>query len=516
MPLYFLYARKSTDTEDMQVLSIESQLAELREIAKREGIEIGREFVEKQSAKRPGRPVFNEMLSRIERGEASGILCWKIDRLSRNPVDSGRVSWLLQQGTIQSITTHERTFCPTDNVLVMSVEFGMANEYVRQLAANTSRGLRAKARLGHYPCNAPVGYLNNPRTKTIVVDKRRASIVRAAFELYAENKSRLEDVSRFLFESGIRTNAGRRLGNGGKPLTRDQIKRLLSNPFYYGHFRFKGEMYEGRHAPIVEKSLFDQVQKVLQLRGRPHKEPKNNAQALCGLLRCGECGMSVTAEVKFKYQKNGNVHRYVYYRCTKKKGSCSQPHIREERLVLQVNELLEEFTMSKTCADELLRLSAEDEKEAAAAAVSAIQALRAEIEEKSEKLARLTDLYVEQDIARHDYLERKAALMSDKRSEEEQIVKLERDAASWLEPLRNWISEAQTLDEIRKNSDLPSKKSSLQKISGSNPSLRDRLIEFNPIPPYASLREARQNFSVNQSCILWVHPIGFEPMTFRM
>ena len=182
---YFLYARKSTDVEDKQVLSIESQLAELRSLAKRESLEIVAEFVEKQSAKKPGRPVFNDMLQRIQTGEAQGIICWKIDRLARNPVDGGQMSWLLQQGVIQHIQTYDRSFLPADNVLMMSVELGMANQYIRDLSVNTKRGLREKARREDFPGPAPVGYLNNPRTKTIMVDRRKAPIIKSAFELYA-------------------------------------------------------------------------------------------------------------------------------------------------------------------------------------------------------------------------------------------------------------------------------------------------------------------------------------------
>src|SRR3989338_10436936 len=112
MNKYFLYARKSTDVEDKQVLSIEAQLAELRTLAKSEGLEIAAEFVEKRSAKMPGRPVFNDMLQRIQTGEAQGIVCWKIDRLARNPVDDGLVSWLLQQATIERIATPARSYYP--------------------------------------------------------------------------------------------------------------------------------------------------------------------------------------------------------------------------------------------------------------------------------------------------------------------------------------------------------------------------------------------------------------------
>ena len=124
---YFLYARKSTDVEDKQVLSIESQLAELQALAKREQLNVVEVFVEKKSAKMPGRPVFNEMVARIQKGEAQGIVCWKIDRLARNPVDGGQIQWLLQNSIIGHIQTHDRAYYPADNVLMMSVEFGMAN-----------------------------------------------------------------------------------------------------------------------------------------------------------------------------------------------------------------------------------------------------------------------------------------------------------------------------------------------------------------------------------------------------
>jgi DNA invertase Pin-like site-specific DNA recombinase len=148
---YFLYARKSTDVEDKQILSIEAQLAELRALAKREQLNVVEVFVEKRSAKMPGRVIFGDMMARIQKGEAQGIICWKIDRLARNPVDGGQIQWLLQQGVIRHIQTHDRSHFPNDNVLMMSVELGMANEYIRQLSANTARGLRQKARQGIYP-----------------------------------------------------------------------------------------------------------------------------------------------------------------------------------------------------------------------------------------------------------------------------------------------------------------------------------------------------------------------------
>ena len=103
MQKFFLYARKSTDVEDKQVLSIDAQLTELRSFAREQGLDVIEEFIEKQSAKVPGRPIFGQMLRRIERGEANGIVSWHPDRLARNSVDGGQIIYLLDTGKLASI-----------------------------------------------------------------------------------------------------------------------------------------------------------------------------------------------------------------------------------------------------------------------------------------------------------------------------------------------------------------------------------------------------------------------------
>ncbi len=513
---YFLYARKSTDTEDKQVLSIEAQLSELRVLARRYELDIAAEFVEKRSAKTPGRPIFEDMMRRVERREAQGILCWKIDRLSRNPVDSGRVSWLLQEATIVKIITHERVYLPHDNVLLMSVEFGMANQYVRDLSVNVARGLRQKARNGVYPSIAPLGYRNDVRTRSIIVDKKKAPIVREAFEMYAQGKSRYEDIARFLFERGIMTGATRGwTKGGGKPFKREQIAYLLSNPFYAGRFRYAGEMYDGAHAPIISRELFDRVQKVLKARSNANRPPENNPQAYCGLLACGECGCSITAEVKTKVQQNGNTHRYVYYHCTKKRGKCSGQFIREEALDAELSNLLARFHLPRSWAEEMNKMADKDAQEAEQSATTSISALRAEITALDGKIARLTDLFVEQDIDRTEYLSRKRSLADAKRQLEDKVLKFERNAGHWIEPLREWINDASTLDEIAAAEDLPLKKSSLQKIFGSNLALFAREARGTAQMHWLSLPPTKesqyQNASIQELVPMMVTPRGIEP-----
>ena len=276
-------------------------------------------------------------------------------------------------------------------------------------------------------------------------------------------------------------------------------------------------MYDGTHTPIVSKKLFDQVQKVLKARSNKNRPPENNPQAYCGLLSCSECGCSITAEEKVKRQQNGNTHRYIYYHCTKKRGTCDGAYLREEVLDAELSDLLSRFHLPREWAEEMERMAEKDAHDASASAEASIRALRADIAVCDGKIARLTDLFVEQDIDRAEYLARKRALADERRQLEEQVLKFERNAAHWLEPLREWINEAQTMREIAKSEDLPLKKSSLQKIFGSNLTLHAREARGTAKMHWLSLvggKESQyQNASFPMSVPKVVGTRGFEPPT---
>jgi len=355
---YYLYTRKSTDVEDKQVLSIEAQLVELREYAKRESLHIAAEFVEKKSAKTTGRPVFGNLLAEIEQN-GGNILAWHPDRLARNSVDGGQIIYLLDSGKLGTLKFPSFWFENTSQgKFMLSIAFGQSKYYVDNLSENTKRGLRQKVRRGERPGLAPVGYINDVRTKTVVVDKRRMPIVIEAFALYAKGDQRLEDIARFLASKGILTKSG-------KQFPKDKIKRMLTNPFYYGHFRYFGEIHEGKHKAIISKKLFDEVQATLAKRGRPQKGA-TAPQIFCGLLRCATCNLAITAEKKVKHQKNGNIHEYVYYRCTRKHKTirCTEPAVTESDLATQLTDILHSYAMPKSWAEQLETMLAADEKKA--------------------------------------------------------------------------------------------------------------------------------------------------------
>ena len=499
---FFLYARKSTDVEDKQVRSIEDQITELRAFAKLENLEIVEELIEKQSAKIPGRPIFNSMIARIEQGEASGILSWNPDRLARNSVDGGKIIYLLDCGHLSFLKFPTFWFENTSQgKFMLNIAFGQSKYYIDSLSENTKRGLRQKVRRGEYPGCAPVGYLNDSRNKTVVVDRKRGSVIRKAFELYAQNNSRLEDVANFLAQHSI-------VSRKGKHLKKDRISYILSNPFYVGFFKYAGEIHEGKHQPVVSKKIFDQVQEVLKQRSRPQDRKNSLPKAFGGLLRCS-CGMGITAEI----QKG-----HTYYRCSRKSKTinCTEPYIRQEELDKQISKLLQKFSLKKDWAEQLLCLLEKDKNETAQSFTAFVQETNVRISTIKTKLQRLLDGYLEQDIERETYRNEKAKLMSEKKTLEEKTTNLEQKRTGWVEPMDKWIKEARNLPKIARENNLFAKKVAAKEIFGSNFILSAREARAKPQKQWAALGAAPQNLSKKSESLFLVHPAGFEPATLKL
>ncbi len=265
---FFIYARKSTDSEDRQVRSIGDQLSELRELADKENIEVVDVLVEKQTAKIPGRPIFAEMLKRIETGEATGILAWHPDRLARNSVDGGQIIYLVDTGVIQEMKFPTFWFDPTpQGKFMLSIAFGQSKYYVDNLSENIKRGHRQKLKNGIWPQKAPLGFLNNKETKQIYIDKEKAPIIKRAFETYAAGNHTLKNLRKIINGLGLKSRTG-------DLLSVSNYQYFLQNPIYCGVIRYNGEIYNGKHKPIISKKLFDEVQEVMTRKSKPQKTDK--------------------------------------------------------------------------------------------------------------------------------------------------------------------------------------------------------------------------------------------------
>ena len=478
---YFLYARKSSEAEDRQVRSIEAQLSELRQMVERDRLIVVQEFKEEQSAKTPGRPIFNEMLARIEAGEADGILAWHADRLARNSLDGGRVIFLLDTGKLRRLQFFGG-YCENtpQGKMMLSVEFGFSKYYVDSLSENVKRGHRNKIARGEYPGLAPLGYQNDPRLKRIVVDRDRAPVVRRAFELYATGSETLESIAKHFAAHSIVTRRTKK-GEGKRPLNRNSVSKILTNPLYYGHFRYNGEIHEGNHEPLVTKKLFDDVHAVFEERFRysiatVERQPK----PLTRLFRCGECGCSITAEV----QKG-----HTYYRCSKKRKDrhCFQPFVREEALDVQLSEMLAQYAPGNQWADEMLAMLETETIGAANASAVLLVEHRASAERLNARLQRLKEGYLDALIEGDDFRNEKAAILSERKTLTEKIDALTNDNNRWLEPFREWISDAQRVGAVAEHGSPEEKRALAKKVFGSNLFLTDRKARGEAVEPWSLL-----------------------------
>ena len=481
--VYFIYVRKSTDVEDKQILSVAAQIIELKEFAKRMGLRIAGIIVEKQTAKKPGRPKFNKMLERIENGEANGVLAWLPDRLSRNSIDSGRVIYMLDENIIADLKFPHFWFENTpQGKYMLANEFNSSKQYVDNLSVNTKRGLRQKVREGHCPRLAPVGYINDVWTKTIWVDKKLAEIVRQAFELYATGTKTLDDIAAFLYVNGVKTRGRRRKKGepksaGGKQWHASRVKRMLTDVFYYGHFRYNGVVYEGKHTAIIDKALFDRVQRVLTGRGRAQKQA-TAPQPLNLLVRCENCDCFVTGAHKIKRQKNGNVHEYTYYRCThkSKKVMCREKEVREYVLAGELVPILQSFALPKDWRDYMTSRLEQDRQTLEDESKATIEVLREKLDAIDAKLKRLFDVYLEGDIERDDYKDRQGELMSEKKSLEGKIERVLTNAGYWIEPMQKWLETAVSICSIDEKTEHSEIARALRKIEGLNLKMKNKKV----------------------------------------
>jgi DNA invertase Pin-like site-specific DNA recombinase len=484
MPRYFLYARKSTEDEERQVMSIEAQLVELAEYAKRENLEVIEKFVENKSAKKPGREVFNAMIEKIKQSkEPLGLLAWHPDRLARNSVDGGQIIYLIDIGKITSLRFPTFWFEPTPQGLFMlQVAFGQSKYYSDNLSENVKRGIRQKLRRGEWPALAPFGYINNPKTRNIEPDPVKSRIVSKAFEEFAQGRHTLESLGeRFKFWGVVSKN--------GTKLCKATLQTMLTNPVYIGVIVHNGETFEGSFEPIIPKATFEAVQKVLKDRAKPRKSKKRHDFPFVGLLRCGECQAAITAQYA-----HGNGGTYRYYRCTKRLGPCSQRYLREDLLVAQLKEKLQEVFLYDDWAKNMLAKVDEWKKEQSQSSQSYAQNLEAKIKETEQKLDKLVNAFLDGLIDKETYLRKKDELIKTKSDLHHRKSDFDRGGNRWIEPLRDWIKTAHHAEKLASSEDFYEIKSFVEKI-GTNRRLLDRIVFLDFEKPFDLIPEYKKSYS---------------------
>lgn len=480
---YFMYCRKSTESEDRQVLSIDSQKAELeRAFAEKPDIEIVDVLEESFSAKAPGRPVFTTMLSRIEKGEAEGIIVWHPDRLARNSMDGGRIIYLLDQNILKDLKF--ATFAFENNSqgkFMLSIIFGYSKYYIDSLSENIKRGYRAKVALGWRPNAAPIGYLNDKNTRTIIPDPERFELVKRLFDLSLTGTYSLRALREETIRWGLRTVQHRRIG--GSYLTISGIHRILSNPFYAGILVWNGEYRRGAHKPMVSLEEFDRVRRLLKRPGKPG--PQRHDFPLTGFIRCGECGFMVTAETK----TNRHGKCYTYYHCSKRRLDyrCRQRSVRAERMEAMVKENLIAISLSAPLHEHFVRNMNQAEEEQRELRGREKLSIEKALRDTESWLKNLRRLQIRDRIPQEEYEREEREILEERYRLQEALNRIEKEAdrfefEAMLNPFRK---QAISLYE---RGDSKQKRLIVRAIS-SNATLKDQKLYIQARKPFIGVSE---------------------------
>ena len=519
--LYYIYCRKSSDERsEKQTLSNPAQERELKEVAKRGNLNclnFQNPYKEEETAFKPGRELFNEMLDRIEQGSANAILVWELSRLSRNPLDTGRLRWLMEEGKIKEIRTKDKIYTELDSFLI-DIELAMANKESKDTSRRTKRNLLEKAKINkEFPGWAPFGYLNIDKKtqvvagqtspykkqvqkilekrwkkekrlpKRIEVDPIKGPLVKRMFEYFATGLYSLEMTVSLTTKWGL-------FNRGGDPLNRSTISQALSNPFYYGVFKFKGELYEGNHEPIISKVLFDKVQKVLKKKSKPFSQ--HHFFLFNGLLKCGECGCSVTGDLK----KN----KYRLYRCTlKKKGvNCNQRHyINEKEIERQFAEKVKEITINDVVRDLLMESIKRKNDEKTKIHINGLDYWQRVQRECEEGLRRINNALADGIYAYEEYLEQKQRILQRKIDAKEKIGVHEKGSKAWHDYAERLIITTNHAYKVFTEGK-PEDKTALLRAVGTNFKLKDGLITFDIREPFNFIRLINKSKSSSRKVVL--------------
>jgi len=345
---YCLYARKSSEADELQALSIDSQIKEMLSIAEREKLDVVEIRKESHSAKAVGqRPVFNEILKDIRAGKFNAILTWAPDRLSRNAGDLGSLVDLMDQKILYGIRTYSQKFTDSPNekflLMILCSQAKLEND---NKSLSVKRGLKARAEMGLWLSTAATGYLNEKRVDRkgyVLVDPKRAPIIKQMFEKVAYEQWSGRKLYYWL------KNEVKFTTKTDKYLSLGNIYLVLRNSFYYGVFEYpreSGNWYTGKHSPLISKELYDKVQERLS---RDHIVRSQSKEfAFTRLMKCGLCGSGITADEKFRKLKDGGVNRHVYYGCTKAKDhNCKCGYLKEEYLIGQLLDIIDKVNLDK-------------------------------------------------------------------------------------------------------------------------------------------------------------------------
>jgi DNA invertase Pin-like site-specific DNA recombinase len=277
------------------------------------GATVIEEFVDRgESARSAARPELQRMLAYVREHRVQYCIVHKVDRLARNRADDVEINLALTKAGVRLVSATENIDESPSGMLLHGIMSSIAEFYSRNLANEVLKGMTQKASSGGTVSRAPLGYRNVRRldevgreVRYVEVDLERAALIRYAFERYAEGDVSLRALAEDLGDRGLTTLATPK--RASKPITPTGLHKFLTNPYYKGQVVYREVAYNGRHAPIVDEVLWQQVQSTLtsNLTG---EKTRVHPHYLKGTVYCGKCGSRLI--VTFAKNRYGVVYEY--------------------------------------------------------------------------------------------------------------------------------------------------------------------------------------------------------------
>lgn len=505
---YFIYARKSSEGEDRQVTSIQDQIDECLKMATLKNLEVVDIIQESKSAKKPGRKEYNYMLERIRNGEANGVITWHLNRIARNPVDGGQFIWMVQEKMIQHVQTYSGDYHSQDNLLMMYIEFGMSTQYSRDLGNATQRGSVKKAIRGWLPNpQLPYGYIHSSlrgeNAQEIIKDEERFEAVKHLWEQLLTGEYTIRALQELGDLLGLQTRKGKKLSSS-------VYYRMFRNEFYCGYFSWNDldgvkTRIHGKHEIMISKQEFDKAQLILN-RTSFHKKPIEKDNGYLGLFSCGECGCSMTihkvnrarckdCNKKFSINnrrecplclkdiKNKSDFTFLkknYYRCTKKRGYCSQKCISEDEITEQISEIISALDISDSMYEYGIQHIHTAEKKTDHS-ILLIQ-LKGERTKKEKRLRSYLDLRADGEMDKEEYITLKQALNIEIETISKKIQILEDNEKTYEIDMLKALDIMKNANNVFKKSSIHEKRTIIREL-GLNPTILDKKCCFKTPQP---------------------------------
>lgn len=396
MNSYFAYTRVSTVKQGERGSSLQEQKSAIEAYAARNSLPIVGWYEEMETAAKQGRRMFTRMLAELETGRARGVIIHKIDRSARNLKDWAHLGELIDRGIEVHFAHESLDLASRGGRLSADIQAVVAADYIRNLRQEVKKGFYGRLKQGFYPLPAPIGYLDRGKAKAKEIDPIRGPLVREMFELYASGQYPLKALRQEMRRRGL-------CGRTGKALSVHGLSRILHNPFYTGIIRIErlSETYQGCHEPLVAKTIFDRVQRVMA--GKASVRTTKHGFIYRQMIKCGRCGLSLSGE----RQKDR-----VYYRCHS--PTCPKTSLREDRMETQLSRYLDVVALTPDELRDVRRFADTDKALRERSAAERRQQAQRELGLCDDRLRRLTDAFLDGDIDKALFEERKAALLSER------------------------------------------------------------------------------------------------------